>query len=42
MRNVLYSNYFNKENINLFYLSQYIEYSVNGTDVIFYNTLFDS
>ncbi|MBP3353841.1 MAG: hypothetical protein J6L02_04225 [Bacteroidales bacterium] len=42
MRNILYSNYFSKENINLYYLSQHVEYSINGKDVMFYNTLFDS
>lgn len=42
MRNILYSNFFNKENIGLYYLSQHVEYSVNGRDIMFYNTLFDS
>lgn len=42
MRNILYSNYFNSENIGLFYLSQHVEYSVKDNDVMFYNTLFDS
>lgn len=42
MRNILYSNYFNNENIGLFHLSQHVEYSVHGKDIMFYNTLFDS
>lgn len=42
MRNILYSNYFNNENIGLFHLSQHVEYSVRGKDIMFYNTLFDS
>lgn len=42
MRNILYSNYFSKENIGLFHLSQHVEYSVSGKDIMFYNTLFDS
>lgn len=42
MRNILYSYFFTNENIDLFHLSQHVEYSVNGKEVMFYNTLFDS
>lgn len=42
MKNILYSNYFNSENINIFFLTQHTEYSIDGRDIMFYNTLFDS
>ena len=42
MMNRLYTNYFNSENIGLFYLSQHVEYTVKDSDIMFYNTLYDS